>query len=59
MISSELFDKLFQYFDREISASELEDWIIPRSYSIMENPESDDSDILAAVELGLVDMSAG
>ncbi len=59
MISSELFDRLFQYFDREISASELEEWIIPRSFSIMGNPESDDSDILAAIELGMVDMGAG
>lgn len=59
MISSELLEKLFQFVDREISTAELEEWIIPRSFSIMADPESDDSDILAAFELGLVDMSAG
>lgn len=59
VISSDLLDKVNQYLDKQISFSELEEWLVPREPSLLRESESDDSDIIGAIELGLAEMSAG
>jgi hypothetical protein len=58
-ISSDLLDKINQYLDNQITISELEEWLVPREPFLLREPESDDSDIIGAIELGLAEMSAG
>lgn len=59
MLSYELYDKVMQYIVGEISVSELEEWLVPRYPFLLRDPESDDSDLIGAIELGLAEMGSG
>jgi len=59
MISYELKEKIQQFVDSEISVEELEDWLVPRLHLFIRDPDSDNANIVAAVELGLSELSSG
>jgi len=59
MISFELRDRVYQFVDGEISAAQLEEWMVPRLRLLLESVESADADVVAAIELGLAEMSDG
>jgi hypothetical protein len=43
----------------EINYEELEEWLIPQLPSLLSNPNSDDADIIADIELCLAELSDG
>ena len=59
MITSELLSVIDEYVEGVISLVELEDWLVPRLSSLFRLPltEPDATDLAAAVELGLAEMS--
>lgn len=59
MINPDFLEMIHQYLEKQITISELEEWLVPREPFLLREPESDDSDIIGVIELGLVDMSAG
>ncbi len=59
MISLELRDRVRQFAYGEISATQLEEWMVPRLRLLLESVESVDADVVAAIELGLAEMSDG
>ena len=59
MISLELRDKVYQFVEGEISATQIEEWVVPRLRLFLESVESADADVVAAIELGLAEMSDG
>jgi len=59
MISLELRNKVYQFVDGAISATQLEEWMVARLRLFLESVESADADVVAAIELGLAEMSDG
>jgi hypothetical protein len=59
LLSCELKDKVLQYVEREITVEELEDWLVPRLPLYATREDTPDSDLSAAVELGLAEMNDG
>jgi len=59
MISLELRDRVRQFAYGEISATQLEEWMVPRLRRFLASVESVDADVVAAIELGLAEMSDG
>ncbi len=59
MHSEELREKLIAFAEAEISASEIEEWFVPRLPALISTPWSSDSDAVAVIELGLADLSSG
>ena len=59
MISLELRDRVRQSAYGEISATQLEEWMVPRLRLLLESVESADADVVAAIELGLAEMGDG
>lgn len=59
MISLELRNKVYQFVDGDISATQLEEWMVARLRLLLESVESVDADVVAAIELGLAEMSDG
>lgn len=59
MVSPELRDKVSQFVDCEITAVQLEEWVVPRLRLFLHSPETADEDVIAAIALGLVEMSDG
>jgi hypothetical protein len=59
MLSFELTDKILQYVDSTITIAQLEDWLVPRLPFLARNSEGEDSDLVAAVELGLAELGNG
>lgn len=57
MISSELKDKVFQALDSSITVEQFEEWLVPRLPAFLASPNSADSNVVAAIELGLAEMS--
>ena len=57
MISSDLMDVIIQYFDARITIGDLEEWLVPREPTFLLDPDSDDADIIATIELGLAEMN--
>jgi hypothetical protein len=57
MLSLELKDKVLQYVDSKISLEQLEDWLVPRLPIFLRTPETADADVVAAIELGLAEIS--
>jgi len=59
VVSPELRDKVSQFVDCEITAVQLEEWVVPRLRVFLHSPETADEDVVAAIALGLVEMSDG
>ena len=59
MVSPELRDKVSQFVDCEMTAVQLEEWVVPRLRLFLHSPETADEDVVAAIALGLVEMSDG
>ena len=59
MITSEIFDKIYQYLNREISLGDLEDWVAARFGLFVTLPQGDARDLYGTIELGLAEMSIG
>jgi hypothetical protein len=59
MISYELRDMILQYVESIITVEQLEEWLVPRLPALLKSPDSTDSDVVAALELGLAEMSDG
>jgi|GEM_PF-1393186 len=59
MYSQELKDQVIRYIDNEISLRELEEWIVPRTPMYIHDPESDDADLIAEIELQLAEFADG
>jgi hypothetical protein len=57
MLSYELEKMVLQYINCEITIEQLEDWLVPRLPVFLRLPHSSDSDVVAAIELGLAEMS--
>lgn len=56
MISLNLSEKIHQYLENEIAIDQLEEWIVPRLPDFLENFDSTDADMIAAIELGLAEI---
>ena len=59
MITSELRDILTRFVSSELSVEQIEDWIVPRLATLIEHPDSANSQVAAAVELALAELSTG
>jgi hypothetical protein len=59
MISLELREKILHYINKDITLEDLEDWLIPKLPIYIKSPDSTDSDIISALELGLAELSNG
>jgi hypothetical protein len=59
MINPDLLEKIHQYLEKQITIGELEEWLVPREPLLLRQLESDDSDIIGAIELGFAEMSSG
>jgi hypothetical protein len=59
MLSSELRDKLVQFIQLGITTDQLEEWLVPRLPFLLRSPNTADADIVAAVELGLAEVTSG
>jgi hypothetical protein len=59
MLSYELEEKVLQYVNYEISLEQLEDWLVPRLPAFLVFSDSSDSDVVAAIELSLAEISDG
>jgi len=59
MLSPDLRDKLGQFLDGMLGIEELEEWIVARLRVFMEPPDTPDASVVAAIELGLAEMSDG
>ena len=59
MIALELKELVDRYIHHEINIAEFEDQLAPRIFDLISEAESPDSKLVAAIELGRVDMSDG
>ena len=57
--STELFSKLNEYLDRQISLSDLESWLVPRLPVLLDAPDSLCGKIAGAIELCLAEICDG
>lgn len=59
MYSPELVDQVLRYINNEINLQDLEAWIVSHSPELIRNPETDDADLVAEIELQLAEFSDG
>jgi hypothetical protein len=59
MLSSDLRDAIISFVEDRSTVTQLEEWLVPRLPVYLQSPETDDADVVAAVELALADMAAG
>ncbi len=59
MYSLELREQIARYISSEISLEDLENWLVQNLPRLAVDPRSDDSSLAAAVDLCLVEYSAG
>ncbi len=59
MISSDLYTQIVQYIEATISKMQLEDWFVARLPAFLRFPDSEEADVISAIELGLAEMGAG
>ncbi len=59
MISSVLRDKILEYIQKRISVTDLEEWLVPQIPLLIADPDSAESDLVAAIELGIAEFEAG
>ena len=58
MISLELRDQINQVISKTTSIEDFEEWLVPRLPELITPPNSIDSDVVAAIELGFAEMAA-
>jgi hypothetical protein len=58
-LTSDVFNKVFQYLDGKISVEDIEDWFVPHLYEFLALPPCGASELAGIVELGLAEMSSG
>jgi hypothetical protein len=59
MLSFDLSNKVTEFVESVITMSDLEEWLVPRLPMFLTDPHSDNSDVVAAIELGLAEVSNG
>ena len=59
MLSYEIREKIIQVIESTITIEQFEDWLVPRLPTFLKSPDRTDSNVIAAVELGLAEMSDG
>jgi len=59
MVTSEIFDKTYQYLNGEISLTELEDWVEARFGLFAALPQGAARHLYGTIELGLAEISIG
>jgi len=59
MVSSDFRQRVLQYLEGLISLEELEEWFLPKVFDLIVDPDSSDSALAAAIELGLAEMMDG
>ena len=58
-ITSELYKKLIQYLNGEISLTKFEDWFLPNLGQIINLPDCPPRDLAGDIQLALAEMSNG
>jgi len=58
-ITSELYKKIIQYLNDEISVTKLEDWFLPNFGLILSLPDCPPRDLAGDIQLALAEMSNG
>lgn len=58
MLSSELRNKIIEFVEKKIEISELENWLVPNLPLLISSPDSLNSDVVSAIELGLAEVSS-
>ena len=58
-ITSELYKKIIQYLNGEISVTQLEDWFLPNFGQIINLPDCPPRDLAGDIQLALAEMSNG
>jgi hypothetical protein len=59
MLSLELREKVRQFIDGQLQISELEGWLMPRVSGYLADVDSEDADLIAAIELAFAELSDG
>ena len=59
MISSTLRDKILEFTLNQISLADLEEWLVPQIPALIGDPNSEASDLVSAIELGIAELNAG
>lgn len=59
MLSLTLRNTVLQFINDEISIQEFEDYYVPKLSFFLRDPNSDDADLIAAIELSLTDFNSG
>lgn len=59
MISDSLRETLLRFAEGELSVRTLEEWLVPSAPALISDPSSDDSEVVACLELGLVEYGEG
>jgi hypothetical protein len=59
MLTSELRKIIIDYLDSKITIAELEDWLVPNLPILIRVPDSTDTDIVSALELGIAELNSG
>jgi hypothetical protein len=58
-ITSELYKRVIQYLNDEISVAEFEDWFLPNLGQIINLPDCPPRDLAGDIQLALAEMSSG
>ena len=59
MLSYELREQVLDYINNRIDFEDLQDWYVPRLRQFLEDPNSADADMIAAIELASVQLAEG
>lgn len=59
MLSYELREQIISYLHDEVTLAAMEEWFVPRLSIFLENPASDDADLIATIELALAELADG
>jgi hypothetical protein len=59
MFTPELREQVQMFIDGKIGVEQLEDWLTPKLHQFVQDINSEDADLIAAIELGLADLSHG
>lgn len=59
MLSSEFREKILEFIESNITAAQLEEWLVPKLPFFLRLPDTADADAVAATELGLAELNDG
>lgn len=59
MLSQDLRDMVSRYVEDEVSMTDLENWVVSHLESLVPGPDTDDADVVSAIELALAEWSDG